>query len=95
MQLHGPCNTSVRRSKNIPVGLQPNCKSAATIDSSKLPGAQSSRRQLLSAAASVLLAPILVQQANARTELHSTLDSSFKGFDGLGGSDSDYATAEV
>ena len=94
MQLRGPCNTFVRRSKDTPDGFQPNGMSVAIIDSSKVPGAQSSRRQLLSAMTSVLLAPVFVQQADARTELHSA-DSSFKGFDGLGGSDSDYATAEV
>ena len=93
MQLRGPCNTFVRRSKDTPDGFQPNCMSVAIIDSSKVPGAQSSRRQLLSAMTSVLLAPVFVQQAEARTELHSA--DSFKGFDGLGGSDSDYATAEV
>lgn len=57
-----------------------------------------SRRQLLLAGASIAFAPRFAQQAQANPIVQGVSDSaatSFNGFDGLGGDDSDYATAEV
>ena len=45
-----------------------------------------------------MLAPLLVQQAHAgptRSPISDSTPTNFMGFDGLGGSDSDYCTAEV
>ena len=58
----------------------------------------SSRRQLLLGGATIVLAPLLVQQAHAgptRSAISDSTPTNFLGFDGLGGSDSDYCTAEV
>lgn len=57
-----------------------------------------SKRQVLLGGASLLLAPLLAQQASAEPASVKSADStapSFNGFDGVGGVDADYANAEV
>lgn len=57
-----------------------------------------SKRQLLMGAASILIAPLLARHAEASPALYNITDSvssALDGFDGVGGSDADYATAEV
>lgn len=56
------------------------------------------KRSVLLGGASLLLAPLLSQQASAIPNLVGSVDStapSFNGFDGVGGTDADYANAEV
>ena len=53
---------------------------------------------MLLGGASLLLAPLLAQQASAQPTPDSSADSTaptFNGFDGVGGADADYANAEV
>ena len=53
---------------------------------------------MLLGAASLLLSPLIAQQAAAKQIPSSSTDSaasSFTGFDGVGGADADYANAEV
>lgn len=57
-----------------------------------------SKRAILLGGASLLLSPLLSQQASAKPNLLGSADSispSFNGFDGVGGTDADYANAEV
>ncbi|KAL3160845.1 hypothetical protein ABBQ38_009249 [Trebouxia sp. C0009 RCD-2024] len=57
-----------------------------------------SKRAILLGGASLLLSPLLSQQASAKPNLLGSADSispSFNGFDGVGGTDADYANAEL
>ena len=84
-----PANASVCNPQHFEAPKPPSSTSQFT---------QCSKRQLLMGAASIMFAPLLAQQAQASSPLYSITDSfnsALDGFDGVGGSDADYATAEV
>lgn len=88
----------IKQNRHVPLQHSAPEPSAAAQSITSRATVLNSRRHLLLAGASLAFAPLTAQQALSHPAVHRVVDSpatSFRGFDGVGGSDSDYAVAEL